>query len=79
MDILRESKRNKSWVNPGQSSRSSARPNHFEKKRMLCVWWDQDGEVYYELLKFSETVHADRFKQQIIDLNRALLKKRVTI
>jgi len=40
---------------------------------MLCVWWDQKGVVYYELLKPGETVNTN-YQQQLIDLN--LLKKR---
>jgi len=43
---------------------------------MLCVWWDQKGVVYYELLKLGETVNTKRYQQQLIDLNRSLLKKR---
>ena len=31
-------KRRKSWVNPGEPSTSTARPNRFGKKTMLCVW-----------------------------------------
>ena len=40
---------------------------------MLCVWWDQCGVVYIELLKAGET---DRYRQQIINLNHALIEKR---
>jgi len=32
--------------------------------------------VYYELLKPGETVNTKRYQQQLIDLNRSLLKKR---
>jgi len=42
---------------------------------MLCVWWDQKGVVYYELLKPGETVNTKRY-QQLIELNCSLLKKR---
>jgi len=42
---------------------------------MLCVWWDQKDVVYYELLKPGETVNTKRYQQQLIDLNRSLLKK----
>jgi len=31
---------------------------------MLCVWWDQEGVIYYELLKPGETVNAHRYYQQ---------------
>ena len=27
-----------------------------EKKLILCIWWDQLGVVYYELLKPNETI-----------------------
>jgi len=48
-------KRKKSWVDPAQPSTSSSRPNRFERKMMLYVWWDQEGVIYYELLKSGET------------------------
>jgi len=35
---------------------------------MLCVWWDQEGVIYYELLKPSETVSAHGYHQQLIKL-----------
>ena len=50
--------------------------NRFDRKVMLCVWWDQKGVgVYYELLKPGETVNTKRYQQLLIDLNRSLLKK----
>jgi len=69
-------KRKKSCVDPGAPSTSTARPNRFGRKTMLCIWWDQKGVVYYELLKPGETVNTKRYQQQLIDLNRSLLKKR---
>jgi len=69
-------KRKKSWVDPGQASTSTAKPNRFGKKRMLCVWWDQKGIMYHELLKPGETVNTDRYRQQMINLNHALIEKR---
>ena len=69
-------KRKKSWVDPGAPSTSTARSNRFGRKTMLCVWWDQKGVVYYELLKPGETVNTKRYQQQLIDLNRFLFKKR---
>jgi len=69
-------KRKKSWVDPGAPFTSTTRPNRFGRKTMLCVWWDQKGVVYYELLKPGETVNTKRY-QQLIDLNRSLLKKRL--
>ena len=66
----------KPWVNPGQPSTSTAKPNRFGQKRMLCVWWDQKDVVYRDLLKHGETVNTDRYQQQMINLNYALIEKR---
>lgn len=69
-------KRKKSWLSPGQPSTSTAKPNRFGMKTMLCIWWDQKGVLYYELLKSGETVNIARYRQQIINLNHALIEKR---
>lgn len=67
-------KRIKSLLSPGEAS--MARPNRFDKKTMLCVWWDQHGVLYYELLKPGETVNGQCYQQQLINLNRESLEKR---
>ncbi|GFX81766.1 mariner Mos1 transposase [Trichonephila clavipes] len=70
------SKRNRSYIDPGQPSKSTARPNRFGRKTMLCIFWGQEGPIYYELLKPSETVNTDRYKQQLLNLNDVILEKR---
>lgn len=69
-------KRKKSWCKPGESSKSTPKPNFHGAKVMLCIWWDEVGVVYYELLKPSETITGDRYRQQLMQLNRALKEKR---
>ena len=69
-------KRKKSWLSPGEFGPSTPRPNRFGRNTMLCVWWDQCGVVYFELLRPGETVNTDRYRQQIINLNHALIEKR---
>ena len=69
-------KRKRSWVAPGEPPTSTTRPNRYGRRTMLCVWWDQKGEIYYELLKLGETVNTERYRQQMIDLNQALHEKR---
>jgi len=69
-------KRRKSWVNPGQPSISTPKPNIHAKKVLLCIWWDWKGVLYYELLHPGETIMADRYQQQLINLNDALEEKR---
>ncbi|GFT93007.1 mariner Mos1 transposase [Trichonephila clavipes] len=70
------SKRNRSYVEPEQPSKSTTRPNRFDRKTMLCIFWDKKGPIYYELLKPGGTVNTDRYKQQLLHLNDAILEKR---
>ncbi len=69
-------KRKKSWVHPGEPSTSTAKRNIHGSKVMLCIWWDQKGVVYYELLKPNETITSERYQHQLIDLNHALNENR---
>ncbi|UYV70516.1 MPP6 [Cordylochernes scorpioides] len=50
--------RQKSWGLPGQFPKQTPRPNRFGKKAMLCIWWDQTGVVYFELLKPGKMVQS---------------------
>ncbi|GFV39660.1 mariner Mos1 transposase [Trichonephila clavipes] len=71
-------KPNLSYIDPGQPSKSTARPNRLGLRTMLCLFWDKEGSIYYiyELLKPGETVNTDRYKQQLLNLNNAILGKR---
>lgn len=69
-------KKRKSWVKPGEPSTSTVKPNIHGKKLMLCIWWDQLGVVYYELLKPSETITGALYRTQLMRLSRALKEKR---
>lgn len=69
-------KQKKSWVLPGEPSTSTAKQNIHGKKVMLCIWWDQLGVVYYELLKQNETITGECYRMQLIRLSRALKEKR---
>ena len=58
----------KSYVKPGQPARSTAKPNIHGAKVMLCIWWDQKGVLYYELLKLGKTINGERYRTQLIRL-----------
>ena len=58
-------KRLKAWVKPGEPGPlSPKRKIHFSKV-MLCIWWDQKGIVYYELLQPGSTNNAQIYKEQL--------------
>ena len=68
--------REKSYVKPGQPAKSTPKPNIHGAKVILCIWWDQKGVLYYELIKPGETINEERYRTQLIRLKRAIAKKR---
>ena len=42
---------------------------------LLCVWWDWQGIIHYELLPYGQTLNADLYCQQLDRLNAALMQK----
>ena len=61
--------------NHGQPSKSQPVLNIHRKHALLCIWWDQKGAVYYELLKPGEMVTGDRYREQLIKLNQTLKRQ----
>jgi len=49
---------------PGKSSTLMAKPNIHGAK--LCIWWDQLGIVYYELLQPNKTITGECCQQQLM-------------
>ena len=63
-------------MKPGQPAKSTAKHNIHGAKVMLCIWWDQKGVLYYELLKPDKTINGERYRTQLIRLKRAIAEKR---
>ncbi|GJQ72255.1 hypothetical protein Trydic_g3346 [Trypoxylus dichotomus] len=72
-----DTKKRKSWAPTGHASTSLARPIIHAAKVMLCIWWNQIGVIYYELLKPNETITGERYRLQLMRLSRALRKRRL--
>ena len=68
-------KRKKSYVKPGQSAKLTAKPNIHGAKVMLCIWCDQKGVLFYELLKPDNTINGECYQTQLIRLKRAIAEK----
>lgn len=76
MDFFDNPKRSSAYVKPGTSAPQVPKRNIHGAKVMLCIWWDSKGVVYYELLKPSQTVTAELYKEQLTRLQQALEEKR---
>ncbi|MEZ0498455.1 ArsR family transcriptional regulator [Sphingomonas sp. IW22] len=69
-------KRIHSWVDPGMPATSTAKVNIHSKKVLLCIWWDMRGPIYYDLLQVGQTVNAERYSKQLLQLAEKIKKKR---
>lgn len=69
-------KRRATYGYPGHASVSTTVQNIHGLKLMLCIWWDQQGVVYYELLQPGETITGEVYRRQLMRLSRALKEKR---
>jgi histone-lysine N-methyltransferase SETMAR len=52
-----------------------AKKECFEKKVLLCIWWNYKGLIYYELVPDDCMINAEVYSQQLEKLYMVLLKK----
>ncbi|KAM8707580.1 hypothetical protein ACLKA7_014674 [Drosophila subpalustris] len=46
-------KRKRSWSKSGEAVQTVAKPGFTASKVLLCVWWDLQGIIHYELLPYG--------------------------
>ena len=50
-------------------------PLHPEK-RLLCVWWDHQGILYYEILPKNVTVNSQIYQKQLSAVDKKIKENR---
>ena len=45
-------------------------------KLLLCIWWDQQGIIYYGLFKTNEIITGNRYRLQLLRLIQSLKEER---
>ena len=56
--------RSRRWVKREENSSPVPRFNRFDKK-VMCVWWNVDGIVHFELVPNGKAVNADLYSEQL--------------
>lgn len=64
------------WFQRFKNGDFDVEDKHGGGREKTCIWWDQLGVIYYELLKPGETITGDRYRTQLMRLSRALKEKR---
>jgi histone-lysine N-methyltransferase SETMAR len=65
----------KQWLDKGQRPVSVAKGERFEKKVLLCVWWNYEGLIYYKLVPDARMINAEVYSQQLEKMYTVLLEK----
>lgn len=64
------------WLSKGQKPQSTAKPGLHPQKVLLCIWWDRNGVIYYELLDEGQTITAKLYCDQLDRLHKAIKDRR---
>lgn len=65
-------KQRKEWLSPDKQATPRVKQDLHPRKTMLCVWWNQEGVVYYELLPRNQTITAELYCKQLRRLQAAI-------
>jgi histone-lysine N-methyltransferase SETMAR len=70
-------KQRKECLSPDKQATPCAKPDLHPHKTMLCIWWDMEGIIHYELLERNLTVTAEYYCQQLCRLEEEIQQKRL--
>jgi len=68
--------RRREWIDRGALPSSTARAGLHPKKIMLCVWWDSEGVVHWEMRPMGMTINAEVYCEQLERVQIALQRER---
>lgn len=67
--------RQNNWLDPGQSPIQVPKRDRFSKKLLLCVWWNFEGVIHFELLENNVAIDADLYCSQLDRMYTKLKQK----
>lgn len=65
----------KQWLNPGELAQPVVKQKRFEQKVMLCVWWNYEGLLHFELIPNGQSITADLYSKQLEKVYAILVKR----
>lgn len=63
--FLKNPTNRKQWVQQGQAAQAEVRQDRFGKKIMLCVWWNYEGILHFELVPEGRAINAELYCEQL--------------
>lgn len=68
--------RKRTWKQAHEGAEPMSKGGLHPMKVLLCIWWDIRGVIYFELLPAGETITANKYCQQLVELKKAIDEKR---
>ena len=68
-------RKRKEWLSLNKKATPHTKTCTHPQKIMLCIWWNNEGVLYYELLSWGVTITADIYCQQLGRLADAIQEK----
>lgn len=65
----------KEWVPKGVTPKPRVKKELHPKKTMICVWWNWEGLVHWEILEKSKTINKELYVAQLKRVNEAIQLK----
>ena len=69
-------KQRKEWVATGDMPKSGVKPDLHSRKTMICIWWDWEGMVHWEMLERNAMVKKELYIAQLHCVNEVIRLKR---
>ena len=65
-------KQRKEWVAPGDTPKPRVKSDLHPRKTMICVWWDWEGMVHWEMLERNASINKELYIAQLRRVNEAI-------
>ena len=66
----------KEWVACGDKPKPRVKSDLHPRKTRICVWWDWEGMVHWEMLQRNAMVNKELYIAQLYCVNEAIQLKR---
>jgi hypothetical protein len=64
----------KQWLDKGQTVSAGRKERALWKNVLLCVRWNYEGHIYYELVPDGRTINVEVYSQQLEKMYMVLLE-----
>ena len=67
------------WLNSDEPPIHMPKPALHQKKLMIIVWWSMSGLIHFNYLKTSQTMNAERYCAELMQMHENLIKKQPSL